>query len=677
MRHGCGGATGCFGCFFFFFSRPRSWPLGIGFLLESHTFSRDQVHYGRTGCSEAGNCRISRALRSSTTTSAPASSSAGRATTTSARTSPSCCGTSRAGRRSRSSISAADRGAISRPGAATCRRRGSPNSAITTARADCRASSSRGSRAHGARAVQSSPRHGHGAGDESRRGQAGSGTDRAGRRHRRAARVQVALCARFRRDQPSARARDLRAADRARPGIRCADHGPSLLARGTRRVGRRDPRCHPLHPRAGDHGRHRLGGERGHADLSRRAEGAAGLPAEHALHDPSARRRRGRAGDRHRHPGEGNPAHARAHRARDREADRQDLRESAGRHGARLLDERRGSGRVRHRLADHRELERAFLKVPQFHCAGALLCLALLAAACATQKPDSGRKFEIGIVGDRPYTAADEARMPALIRDVNRADLAFVLRVGDMQADGAGYTSGALPCADATLALRKAQIETIRHPVILTPGDNDWSDCHRAVPKGFDPAERLAKLREMFFQGDESLGQRRLRLLRPSADPRYAKFRENARWDHGGVLFITLHMVGDNNNRGRTPEQDAEYAERMAANLEWMKQGFELAARGGYKAVMIVTQANPYLEETWNAAFKRRMRIGPPFATPFGFADFLSALEQEISLFERPVALVHGDTHFFRVDKPLRFAQDPRAYENFIRVDTCGLRYVR
>src|SRR5256886_16728266 len=105
-----------------------------------------------------------------------------------------------------------------------------------------------------------------------------------------------------------------------------------------------------------------------------------------------------------------------------------------------------------------------------------------------------------------------------------------------MQADGAGYTSGALPRADATLAMRKAQIETLRHPVILTPGDNDWSDCHRAVPKGFDPAERLAKLREMFFQGDESLWQRRPHLGRQRAGPRDAKVREKAGWDHGGVL---------------------------------------------------------------------------------------------------------------------------------------------
>src|SRR2546422_8583590 len=102
-----------------------------------------------------------------------------------------------------------------------------------------------------------------------------------------------------------------------------------------------------------------------------------------------------------------------------------------------------------------------------------------------------------------------------------------------MQADGAGYTSGALPCADATLATRKAQIETIRHPVILTPGDNDWSDCHRAVPKGFDPAERLAELREMFFQGDESLRQRPPRLLRPRRHPRFREIRAKRRSDPG------------------------------------------------------------------------------------------------------------------------------------------------
>src|SRR5712691_1233786 len=257
----------------------------------------------------------------------------------------------------------------------------------------------------------------------------------------------------------------------------------------------------------------------------------------------------------------------------------------------------------------------------------AIAFFVLLISGCATlQEQHSPQRFEIGVLGDVPYTAADEAKMPALIRQMNQADLAFVVHVGDMQADGAGYRDGAPPCADETFATRKAQIEAIRHPVILTPGDNDWSDCHRAKPGlGYDPLERLSKLREMFFRGDESLGQRRLRLTRQSGDSRYAKYRENARWTYGQVLFITIHMVGDNNNRGRTPQQDEEYDERNAANLEWLKQGFEMAKRDGYKAIMIITQANPYIEDTWTPAYKRRMRIGPPFVTPFGFADFLRA----------------------------------------------------
>ena len=82
----------------------------------------------------------------------------------------------------------------------------------------------------------------------------------------------------------------------------------------------------------------------------------------------------------------------------------------------------------------------------------------------------------------------------------------------------------------------------------------------------------------MFFQGDQSLGRRTIRLTRQSEDTRYAKFRENVRWTQGDVLFVTLHVIGSNNNLGRTPEMDAEYSERNAANLAWMRQ----ALRSGH-----------------------------------------------------------------------------------------------
>src|SRR5919198_3164733 len=103
----------------------------------------------------------------------------------------------------------------------------------------------------------------------------------------------------------------------------------------------------------------------------------------------------------------------------------------------------------------------------------------------------------------------------------------------------------------------------------------------------------------MFFQGDQSLGRRTLRLTRQSEDTRYAEFRENVRWSYGDVLFVALHVVGSNNNVGRTPEMDAEYSERNAANLAWMREAFDLATRSGSRAIMIIAQADPRFENTW------------------------------------------------------------------------------
>lgn len=42
-----------------------------------------------------------------------------------------------------------------------------------------------------------------------------------------------------------------------------------------------------------------------------------------------------------------------------------------------------------------------------------------------------------------------------------------------------------------------------------------------------------------------------------------------------------------------------------------------------------------------------------------------------IIAFRKPVAYVHGDSHYFRVDKPLLDTAGPRL-ENFTRVETFG-----
>ncbi len=308
----------------------------------------------------------------------------------------------------------------------------------------------------------------------------------------------------------------------------------------------------------------------------------------------------------------------------------------------------------------------------------------LLSACTPLQGECQGAGLEFALIGDVPYDARHEKEFANVMKDLNEADLAFVVHNGDFWWDGDKWTEGAgglSPCGDETFQDRLVLAQGSRHPFIFVPGDNEWADCYRAKPRAYDPFERLAKLRQMFFQGDQSLGRRTIRLTRQSEDPRYAKFRENVFWTHGGALFLTLHVIGSNNNLGRTPVMDAEYAERTAANLAWMSQAFDLATRRGSRAIMIIAQANPRFETTWPPDMQQRyMLAGLGFKSPetrraTGFDDFLAALEKETVAFGKPVVYVHGDSHLFRVDKPLVGTRSRRIIENFTRVETFGHPY--
>ena len=308
-------------------------------------------------------------------------------------------------------------------------------------------------------------------------------------------------------------------------------------------------------------------------------------------------------------------------------------------------------------------------------------CALLMFAGCASTERAPGARFEFALIGDMPYNARQERDFPNVIREINAADRAFVVHDGDLWWDGAGWNEkagGLPPCSEEAFKDRWRLVQQFRHPLIFTPGDNDWTDCHRAKPRPYDPLERLTTLRQLFFKDDRSLGQRTIRLERQSENPKYAKFRENQRWAHGDVLFVTLHTVGSNNNLGRTPEMDAEFAERNAANLAWMREAFALANRNGSRALMIITQANPRFENTWPPVAQQRYLLGglgikpPAKKSATGYDEFLEVLEIETLAFRKPVAFVHGDTHIFRIDKPLFGTASRRFIENFTRIETVG-----
>jgi predicted phosphodiesterase len=292
------------------------------------------------------------------------------------------------------------------------------------------------------------------------------------------------------------------------------------------------------------------------------------------------------------------------------------------------------------------------------------------------------RAFQFGLMGDTGYTTEDIEGFKRLLEAINSADLSFVVHVGDFENDGRAYTrnmsAGPMPCTDESFKAVYDSFQSIKHPFILTPGDNDWTDCHGVQARQFDPLELLTKVRAMFFPEGRSLGQRTMPVVSQAAAPQYGKFRENLRWSMGGVTFVTLHIVGSNDNFGRTPEMDAEHRERQAANISWLRKGFAEAKANDSRGLALLTQANPNFENYWPTGQKGTyLRMIPGARAPekveaTGYDEYIKVLAEEMESYTHPAVFLHGDTHRFRVDQPLFSAKDNRRFENFTRVETFG-----
>jgi hypothetical protein len=222
-------------------------------------------------------------------------------------------------------------------------------------------------------------------------------------------------------------------------------------------------------------------------------------------------------------------------------------------------------------------------------------------ALFGTSTNAQGQPFQFGHVGDTGYSSKGITEARNLFVALNRSDLAFVVHIGDFQADGGAHsrnpTMGPMPCTDESYQSVYELFQSIRHPLFLTPGDNDWTDCSKVTSRTFDPLERLAKVRAMFFPQGRSLGQNTMPVESQSDQPQYVKFRENLRWSLGGVTFVTLHITGSNDNLLGTPATDAEQRERKAANLSWMREAFAKAKSDSSLGLVVMTQANPGFRE--------------------------------------------------------------------------------
>ena len=296
--------------------------------------------------------------------------------------------------------------------------------------------------------------------------------------------------------------------------------------------------------------------------------------------------------------------------------------------------------------------------------AGALLALSLSCAQAQT--------FSFGLWGDMPYKkAGDEPKIPALLKSINQSDIAFSIYDGDIK-------DGSSKCTDDIYASALAMFGEMKKPVVYVPGDNEWTDCHRLNNGGYDGLERLSYLRKTMFPTLNSLGQRQLPLIHQA--PLGEKLVENTRFSHRGIVFVTVNMPGSNNNKilddkdcskksARTPAQceasNAEHLERDAANVRWMQQAFAAAKSSKARGLVLVFQADPGfdLPETEDLDESQAPNVS-------GYRNFINSAVLETEQFPGQVLLVHGDTHFFKVDKPLY--SPTKLLTNLTRLQTFG-----
>ena len=248
--------------------------------------------------------------------------------------------------------------------------------------------------------------------------------------------------------------------------------------------------------------------------------------------------------------------------------------------------------------------------------------------------------------GDLPYTAAQSGLLQSLLSDVLEDEPPFLVHVGDLK-------SGSEPCTERALGRMAGLFKAQSVPVVYTPGDNEWTDCRRAVAGGYDPAERLVVLRRLYY-GDP--GVLRLQELRVSREN--AAYPENYWFLYQGVLFATVHVVGSHNNLVRgDAAAAAELASRSQANRGHLKAAVRAANAADASAFVLLFHANPGLEEP---------------IPPRGFDRFHEDLTELLRDYAGPVLAIHGDSHDYQLNHPLRDSETGKVLRRFTRLVVPG-----
>jgi hypothetical protein len=288
----------------------------------------------------------------------------------------------------------------------------------------------------------------------------------------------------------------------------------------------------------------------------------------------------------------------------------------------------------------------------------------------------------LAVYGDAPYGTAPTdttqfEKTPGFIDTVNAdPDVSTVLHVGDIH-------SGKQYCTEAYDRSIFDLWKGFEDPLIYTPGDNEWADCHKAAEGGgtYDattgtikyvlgadgrpvdyaqgnPVANLGLLRQIFYADpNRSLGEHPIPVMSQSywatnvdrSNPSDAKFAENAIFVRGRTLVVTVDLPGGSNNDAdvwygaptATAEQTQEAAERTGADLRWLDVAFR-AAKASKVITSVVIQSQADMWDPEKGA-----------AHQANYEPFVKSIADNTRALGKPVLMLNGDSHVYQAGNPL------------------------
>jgi hypothetical protein len=321
------------------------------------------------------------------------------------------------------------------------------------------------------------------------------------------------------------------------------------------------------------------------------------------------------------------------------------------------------------------------MRIPNFTIPS-LSLLALILAGCGGGDAPAltVSRSVLAVLGDMPYGASPTDTVefdasPAYITAINGdKDVSMVLHTGDIH-------SGKQYCTQAYDTSIYSQWAAFKAPLVYTPGDNEWADCHKKKEgggaynattglidyvfdsssslvnyAGGDPVANLELVRSVFFAapGKTLGGSMTVHTQAQEYDPAHptdSSYVENVWFEKSGVLFVTLNIPGGSNNATdpwygvptMNPAQQTLVANFTGAAMRWLDTAFTKAAANGDKGVVIMEQADMWDLDGLTMANQHLTQ----------YKQYVDKIAGLTTTFAKPVLLINGDSHFYRSDNPL------------------------